>query len=75
MVIQRAGSLGDESIKAPDVRDVLGMHYLTLVRQEARCQASSGVHSSARLGRHRWVTKRASAWLNQMKRLVLRYER
>lgn len=33
------------------------------------------VESSRRLGRHRWVVERTFAWLNQMKRLVIRYER
>ncbi len=33
------------------------------------------VDSSERLGRHRWVVERTFAWLNQMKRLVIRYER
>ena len=33
------------------------------------------VETSARLGRHRWVVERTFAWLNQMKRLVVRYER
>jgi len=33
------------------------------------------IDSSERLGRHRWVVERTFAWLNQMKRLVIRYER
>ena len=33
------------------------------------------VDSSERLGQHRWVVERTFAWLNQMKRLVIRYER
>ena len=37
--------------------------------------ARKGIHSSARLGRHRWVVERTVAWLNQMKRLIIRYER
>jgi IS5 family transposase len=37
--------------------------------------ARRGVESSERLGRHRWVVERTLAWLNQFKRLVLRYER
>ena len=31
--------------------------------------------SSKRLGRHRWVVERTFAWLNQMRRLIIRYER
>jgi IS5 family transposase len=37
--------------------------------------ARRGVESSQRLGRHRWVVERSFAWLNQMKRLIIRYER
>ena len=37
--------------------------------------ARRGVHSSARLGRHRWVVERTFAHLNQMRRLAVRYER
>lgn len=33
------------------------------------------VDSSLRLGRHRWVVERTFAWLNQMRRLIVRYER
>ena len=33
------------------------------------------VDRSERLGRYRWVVERTFAWLNQMKRLVIRYER
>jgi IS5 family transposase len=33
------------------------------------------IESKERLGRHRWVVERTIAWLNQMKRLVIRYER
>ena len=31
--------------------------------------------SSERLGRHRWVIERTLAWLNQFRRLTVRYER
>ena len=37
--------------------------------------ARRGVHSSARLGRHRWVVERTFAHLNQMRRLAVRYEK
>ena len=37
--------------------------------------ARPGIDSSERLGRHRWVVERTFAWLNQMKRLIIRYER
>jgi transposase len=37
--------------------------------------ARKGVESSQRLGRHRWVVERTLAWLNQFRRLSIRYER
>jgi transposase len=37
--------------------------------------ARKGVDSSERLGRHRWVVERTLAWLNQFRRLTIRYER
>ena len=37
--------------------------------------ARRGVESSQRLGRHRWVVERTYAWLNRIRRLVVRYER
>lgn len=37
--------------------------------------ARPGVESSERLGRHRWVVERTFAWLNQIRRLIIRYER
>jgi transposase len=37
----------------------------------ARC----GIHSSKRLGRHRWVVERTFAWLAKYRRLAIRYER
>ncbi|WP_408906195.1 IS5 family transposase [Roseomonas marmotae] len=37
--------------------------------------ARRGIESSAWLGRHRWVIERTFAWLNQFRRLVIRYER
>lgn len=37
--------------------------------------ARRGIESSQRLGRHRWVVERTFAWLNQFRRLVVRYER
>src|SRR5918994_5547629 len=33
------------------------------------------LHSSERLGRHRWVAERTLAWLNRYRRLKVRYER
>ena len=33
------------------------------------------VDGSARLGRHRWVVERSLAWLSQLRRLTVRYER
>ena len=37
--------------------------------------ARKGIDSSARLGHHRWVVERTLAWLNQFRRLTVRYER
>lgn len=37
--------------------------------------ARKGIDSSQRLGRHRWVVERTLAWLNQFRRLTIRYER
>ena len=37
--------------------------------------ARKGKESSLRLGRHRWVIERTMAWLNQFRRLTIRYER
>ncbi|HEV2121332.1 MAG TPA: transposase, partial [Chloroflexota bacterium] len=37
--------------------------------------ARPGIESSERLGRHRWVVERTIAWTNQMRRLIIRYER
>ena len=37
--------------------------------------ARRGLHSSERLGRHRWVAERTLAWLNRCRRLKVRYER
>ena len=37
--------------------------------------ARRGVHSSVRLGRHRWVVERTFAWLGQSRRLSKDYER
>lgn len=33
------------------------------------------VDSSETLGKHRWVVERTFAWINQMRRLIIRYER
>ena len=37
--------------------------------------ARRGVESSVQLGKHRWVVERTFAWINQFRRLVVRYER
>ncbi len=37
--------------------------------------ARPGIESSETLGRYRWVVERTIAWLNQMRRLIIRYER
>jgi transposase len=37
--------------------------------------ARKEIESSQRLGRHRWVIERTLAWLNQFRRLTIRYER
>ena len=37
--------------------------------------ARRGIESKERLGRHRWVVERTFAWMNRLKRLILRYDR
>jgi len=37
--------------------------------------ARRGIESSVRLGRYRWVVERSFAWLDQFRRLTIRYER
>jgi transposase len=37
--------------------------------------ARKGIETSQRLGRHRWVIERTLAWLGQLPRLTIRYER
>jgi transposase len=37
--------------------------------------ARRGIESSERLGRYRWVVERTHAWINQFRRLKIRYER
>jgi transposase len=37
--------------------------------------ARKGIDASDRLGRHRWVVERTFSWLNQFRRLTIRYER
>ena len=35
----------------------------------------SGIDSSERLGRHRWIVERTLAWLSCYRKLTIRYER
>jgi transposase len=37
--------------------------------------ARRGIESSKHLGKHRWVVERTFAWINQFRRLIVRYER
>src|SRR5690606_31771296 len=37
--------------------------------------ARRGVESSSHLGKYRWVVERTFAWINQFRRLIVRYER
>lgn len=37
--------------------------------------ARRGIDSSEHLGKHRWVVERTFAWINQFRRLAIRYER
>lgn len=39
------------------------------------CIARRGIDSSEHLGKHRWVVERTFAWINQFRRLAIRYER
>ena len=38
-------------------------------------RVSSGARCAKGAGRHRWVAERTLAWLNQFRRLPIRYER
>jgi transposase len=59
----------DKAYDHPTCRLVLRQRHI--VSRIAR----RGIESSARLGRHRWVVERTFAWLNQFRRLAIRYER
>jgi transposase len=37
--------------------------------------ARTGIESSEKLGRHRWVVERTLAWLDRFRRLTIRYDR
>jgi IS5 family transposase len=37
--------------------------------------ARRGIDSSEHPGKHRWVVERTFAWINQFRRLIIRYER
>lgn len=37
--------------------------------------ARKGIDTSQKLGRHRWTVERTLAWLQQFRRLTIRYER
>jgi len=37
--------------------------------------ARRGIESCKHLGKHRWVVERTFAWINQFRRLIVRYER
>jgi transposase len=37
--------------------------------------ARRGIEASTHLGKHRWVVERTFAWINQFRRLIIRYER
>ena len=59
----------DKAYAAAHCREYLRRHGIA-------CRiARKGVESSGRLGRHRWVVERTLAWLNQFRRLTVRYER
>jgi transposase len=60
---------GDKGYDIPRVRRYLRRRGIT-----ARI-AGTGVDSSQRLGRHRWVVERTLGWLLSYKRLALRYDR
>jgi transposase len=67
---KRPGKLhADKAYDIPRCRQALRQRHIR-VRI-----ARKGVDSSERLGRHRWVVERTLAWLNQYRRLTIRYER
>lgn len=49
----------------------LGLEERLIVPRIAR----RGFESSEHLGRYRWVVERTNAWINQFRRLKVRYER
>lgn len=59
----------DKAYDIPRCRQVLHRRHI-----KVRI-ARKGIASSERLGRHRWVVERTMAWLAQMRRLTVRYER
>jgi transposase len=60
---------GDKGYDAKRVREALRARGI--IPRIAR----RGIESSTKLGRHRWVGERSFAWLGQMRRLLIRYER
>lgn len=67
---QRPAKLhADKGYDYPHCRQTLRQRGIT-----ARI-ARKGQESTTRLGRYRWVAERTLAWLNQFRRLPIRYER
>ena len=59
----------DKAYDVPRCRAALG-------KRGIKCRiARKGVESSQRLGRYRWVAERTLSWLDNNRRLTIRYER
>lgn len=64
-----------EKLHADKAYDALWVRHVLYSRQ-IKCRiARKGIESSQKLGKHRWVVERSLSWLNQMRRLTIRYER
>jgi transposase len=62
-------SLGDRAYDAEAIRQVLRTRHILLMLATRRTTHGSG------LGQWRWVVERTFAWLNQFRRLRVRYEK
>ena len=61
--------MGDRAYDAEKIRRVLRARHILPLRAMRNMEHGSG------LGRRRWVVERTFAWMNQIRRLRLRYEK
>ena len=61
--------LGDRSYDAEAIRQALRARHIVPLLAKRNTEHGSG------LGRWRWVVERTFAWLNQFRRLRIRYEK